>query len=370
MVTKLQTNWLRNALSVEYVAATRNTDYRVRLVQTRMVEIILTHVQNRTKTVHVRAKTPVLRTPFDPDAAMAQLNEIGHDFSRVQVGKGRFTFKCRRCFLRGERTFLKQLLGKPCSSRPRGVSPARVPVSVSHKPDEPESFFIGDTPSSEGDPFGWGGDFDQDRGQHDRDHTTEMRGWKLFFLLPRILLHRPPRGGFVPKAQLQERVDKFLQGHWIALLETSLELSVQGSTASCRRRRTQKDTVERRATRAFDLCQLGELSSARQALEGAATAPASRTEKLLKDESREKPNRPFHFGSGVRGALQSRRGLLLKNLRTARRGAAAGPSGMTAEHYHLLEVIWRSGRAVCEGWDAFGGVAGRESRPNDRPGEA
>ena len=29
-------------------------------------------------------------------------------------------------------------------------------------PDEPESFFIGDTPSSEDDPFGWGGDFDQD----------------------------------------------------------------------------------------------------------------------------------------------------------------------------------------------------------------
>ena len=51
------------------------------------------------------------------------------------------------------------------------------------------------------------------RGQHEHDDTTEIRGWKLFFLLPRILLHRPPRGGLVPKAQLQERVDKFLQGH-------------------------------------------------------------------------------------------------------------------------------------------------------------
>ena len=28
--------------------------------------------------------------------------------------------------------------------------------------DEPESFFICDTPSSEDDPFGWGGDVDQD----------------------------------------------------------------------------------------------------------------------------------------------------------------------------------------------------------------
>ena len=28
--------------------------------------------------------------------------------------------------------------------------------------DEPQSFFIGDTPSSEDDPFGWSGDFDKD----------------------------------------------------------------------------------------------------------------------------------------------------------------------------------------------------------------
>ena len=36
---------LRNALSMEYVAATRNTDNRVRLVQTRLIEINLMHVQ-------------------------------------------------------------------------------------------------------------------------------------------------------------------------------------------------------------------------------------------------------------------------------------------------------------------------------------
>ena len=125
------------------------------------------------------------------------------------------------------------------------------------------------------------------KGQHEHDDTTEIRGWKLFFLLPRILLHRPARGGLVPKAQLQERVDKFLQGQWVALLETSFELSVQGAAASCRRRREQKDTIERRTARAFELCQLGELSSARQTLVGAAIAPGdSQTEKSLKDETR------------------------------------------------------------------------------------
>ena len=156
---------LRNALSMEYVAATRNTDLRVRLVRTRVVEVNLMHVQNRPKTIRVWTKAPERRTKFDPQEAMSQLNRSGHDFSQMQVGKGRFTFKCRRCFLRGERTFLKQLLGKPCSSGPRDVLPLPAPDFVPHanpRPDEPESFFIGDTPSSEVDPFGWGGDFDQD----------------------------------------------------------------------------------------------------------------------------------------------------------------------------------------------------------------
>ena len=146
---------------MEYVAATRNTDSRVRLVQTRLVEIDLMDVQNRTKTVHAKAKAPERRAKFDPVEAMSQLNRIGHDFSRVQVGKGRFTYKCRVCFLRGGRSFLKQLFGKPCSSTSRDVVPLPAPVSVPTL-DEPETFFIGDTPPSEDDPFGWGGDFAQD----------------------------------------------------------------------------------------------------------------------------------------------------------------------------------------------------------------
>ena len=99
----------------------------------------------------------------------------------------------------------------------------------------------------------------------------------------------------------------------------------------------QKDTIERRAARAFELCQLGELSSARQALEGAAIAPGdSRTEKLLKDETR----RPRVARTPIdRSILEAEPeevlnldvDALLQNLRTARRGAAAGPSGMTAE---------------------------------------
>ena len=152
---------LRNTLSMEYVAATRHTDSRVRLVRTKLIEINLLHVQNRTKTVRIKAEAPERRAKFDPVEAMCQLNRIGHEFSRVQVGKGRFTFKCRLCFLRGDRTFLKQLLGKPCYAAPCSALHPPVPAP-NPAPDEPQSFFIGDTPSSEDDPFGCGGDCDQD----------------------------------------------------------------------------------------------------------------------------------------------------------------------------------------------------------------
>ena len=86
---KLAARWsLPNSFPMKYVAATRNTDSRVRLVQTRLIEINLMHVQNRTNTVHSKAQALERRTKFDPDVAMSLLNRIDHDFGRVQVGKG------------------------------------------------------------------------------------------------------------------------------------------------------------------------------------------------------------------------------------------------------------------------------------------
>ena len=45
------------------------------------------------------------------------------------------------------------------------------------------------------------------------------RGWKLFLLLPRLLLHRSPRGGKIPKAQLQRRMEAFSRGDWAPVNE-------------------------------------------------------------------------------------------------------------------------------------------------------
>ena len=95
------------------------------------------------------------------------------------------------------------------------------------------------------------------------------------------------RGGLMPKGRLKERVTKFCAGELIPLLEASMEGAMVGRSAQAKRRRCQKDTVERRAARALGLAQLGELSSARQALEGAAVATGDeKTWKALSDETK------------------------------------------------------------------------------------
>ena len=108
------------------------------------------------------------------------------------------------------------------------------------------------------------------------DEWREERGWKLFFLLPRMLLSRPPRGGNISKDKLSGRFAEFARGHWLGLIRAGMDHAEASATASRRRPpRSTVDHIDRWATRAKTLVQLGELSSARQALEGATLAPGS-----------------------------------------------------------------------------------------------
>ena len=59
----------------------------------------------------------------------------------------------------------------------------------------------------------------------------QNRGWKLFLLLPRLLLHRPPRGGKVHRSKLVERFDDFARGSWRKLLEASVKCDEDAATA-------------------------------------------------------------------------------------------------------------------------------------------
>ena len=69
-----------------------------------------------------------------------------------------------------------------------------------------------------------------------RGHNVEREenGWRLLMLLPRMLLHRPPRGGGIPKHKLLERSDMFNRGQWEALLAAG---GVCCTQAAVRRRR-------------------------------------------------------------------------------------------------------------------------------------
>ena len=135
-------------------------------------------------------------------------------------------------------------------------------------------------------------------GQRDNRDT---RAWKLFLLPPRMLLSRPPRGGRVPRKQLEERFQKFSAGQWAELIEASASLSTRGSEAAVRRRRRdQGDSISKRADRALELVQMGELSAGRVALEGAQIAPGDdATYKGLTDASRrpQSPERFYHSPS-------------------------------------------------------------------------
>ena len=72
-----------------------------------------------------------------------------------------------------------------------------------------------------------------------RDELRVTRSWKLFLLLPRMLLHKPARGGLIPKGKLTERFNLFSQGRWEDLINASQQCDAEASKASTRRRRTQ-----------------------------------------------------------------------------------------------------------------------------------
>ena len=100
--------------------------------------------------------------------------------------------------------------------------------------------------------------------------------------------------------------------------------------------------MEQRATRAETLTQLGELSSAREALDGCETAPGTTTTlDALKDERRRPalpraplPRDVMDFEPDVPFQLDEK--LFGKNLQSSKRGVAGGPSGMTSDHLRLI----------------------------------
>ena len=166
------------------------------------------------------------------------------------------------------------------------------------------------------------------RSKRVHDIEAEVRAWKLFLMLPRMLLFRPTRGGKVSKGHLMERLDLFSNGQWAQLIARSSQISQEVVSISTRRRRRETGSdLERRAARAEQLAALGELSAGRQALEvrtlAALTNPNKRPREprgpLDEDLLTHQPAVPYTMDMKT----------FLQNVRSSH-------SGMTMEHLRPL----------------------------------
>ena len=109
---------------------------------------------------------------------------------------------------------------------------------------------------------------------------TELDGWKLFVLAPRMLLFRAPGASRVPRDELARRERLFCEGRWAQLLHECVAAARESAvvtTAPARSRPADgsDDDVRRRAERAAALAHMGELSAAAQALTASPLAPAT-----------------------------------------------------------------------------------------------
>ena len=171
-----------------------------------------------------------------------------------------------------------------------------------------------------------------------------LRSWKFWLLLPRMLLHRPPGIRTISKPDWRLRIAQFQEGEWTALLRQAAAANPQRANISTDPHRTSPETPdsEQRTRRARQLVHQGELSAARHALTAGPLAPSTdATLQELRDPARRPPHPyqefPQHlteFHPPAPPNLPPTQ--LLTNLRKARKGAAPGPSGFTAEILRLV----------------------------------
>ena len=139
----------------------------------------------------------------------------------------------------------------------------------------------------------------------------------------------------MPKYKLEARFDRFARGQWSELLRESIKGS---KTVAFLRDRRPADDQAARAERAQALVMMGEISSGRQALEGAAVAPGTdHTLHLLTDIERRPPNRVIELPPEMLEFIpEVPFALFAQNLRTSRRVLHQVLSGMTSEHIRPL----------------------------------
>ena len=177
----------------------------------------------------------------------------------------------------------------------------------------------------------------------------QERVWNLFFLVPRMLLSRRPRGGLIPRNKLEFRLAAFAAGHWIELIDACGEMCWKAKEAMVRRSRRQ-GSMDMNVARAERLAMMGESvgnnaesSTARIWLQATTLQGTLTRQDRRPALPREPP--PRDLMEKVHGSTMKK---CAKNFCSARRGAAPGPSDMTTEHLFPLFESTNDTQAFCQ----------------------
>ena len=158
-----------------------------------------------------------------------------------------------------------------------------------------------------------------------QDRRGEVRGWKLFCLMPMMFLRRSSSDGKVSKEEKCHRFNLFTSGEWGRLWQETLStVRAQFPTRDPRK----PLTSEQRAALACRKVQLGEVTRARQCLVGAALAPG--TEATFREMQSQ---RPQHVQRPLRRRVVEcepepvhvDRKIFMRSLKSAPKGSAPGP---------------------------------------------
>ena len=161
-----------------------------------------------------------------------------------------------------------------------------------------------------------------------RDEAARVRAWKLFLLLPRLLLARSAQIGADGRAALMRRIELFRQGR---VDELHAQSAAEHEQAHPRRRGGDNEAA--RAAAACAKVRRGQVSRARQMLTAAALAPGNAaTLEALTDPARRPPHPLRSPAPEVLQYRPSEEVVLMAHqvgeaLRTSKRGSAAGLSG-------------------------------------------
>ena len=170
------------------------------------------------------------------------------------------------------------------------------------------------------------------------DEAQAVRCWKVFILTARMLLARLQQGGQEGQKVLQNRMRRWQQGDWVALLHEAQASSGRQPTSI----RAQQEEEESRLEQACAQVRLGNPSRARHTLTASPIAPgnadthAQLTDAQRRPASLQSPLPAFTHQFRPPAAMQLDLARFFGGLRSAKHGSAPGPADTRAKHLKPL----------------------------------